>query len=198
MNTMTTKSKTCAICSTDCSNTPRYKDEAGHYFHKACYDEKRLTDLYIAASSSMASSSHHVASILSESKSDENRFSKSRTHPVHSDRTSLHSKKERVTSGIDFTSDSVFLIGLLLSIPLLTMFHFVSFLLALGVYLLGMIHLVVAGFRISPVWGILNIVGFFVPIIWLAFVVIHWEYSKRTFYLMCVSGVSLTYLLYTH
>ena len=90
------------------------------------------------------------------------------------------------------------MIGLLLSIPLLTMFDFVSFLAAFGVYLLGMVHLVVAGFRTSPVWGLLNILGFFVPLIWLAFVVIHWAHAKRTFYLMLVSGVSLMYLLYTH
>lgn len=61
--------------------------------------------------------------------------------------------------------------------------------------LLGWLHLVVQAFREHIAWGVLVVLSSFLPILWMAFVVIHWDRAKRPFLLLLAGTGTFAYQL---
>jgi len=90
--------------------------------------------------------------------------------------------------------DQIPFMGLLLTIPLMSLFGETSLYIATGVFLVAVIRMVLTGFRINPVWGVLNLSGFYFPVLWLAFGLLNWRRAKREFLFAVAAGACIFYL----
>lgn len=90
--------------------------------------------------------------------------------------------------------DRIPFMGLLLTVPLMSLFGETSLYIATCVFLVAVIRMVLTGFRINPVWGILNLSGFYFPVLWLAFGVLNWHRAKREFLFAVAAGACIFYL----
>ena len=61
-------------------------------------------------------------------------------------------------------------------------------------FFVAVIGMVLTGFRINPIWGVLNLSGFYFPVLWLAFWLLKWHRAKMEFLFALAAGVCIFYL----
>ena len=84
--------------------------------------------------------------------------------------------------------------GLVFTIPFMILLGEPSFFIAGAVFLIAIIRMIYAGFKITPVWGILNVCGFYFPILWLAYGILNWHRAKREFLFAAAAAGCIFYL----
>ena len=62
------------------------------------------------------------------------------------------------------------------------------------VFFIAVIRLIYVGFSLNPWWGMLNLAGFYFPILWVAFGVLNWRQAKREVAFASVAAGCIFYL----
>jgi len=190
MNTLTIERKTCAICGQDCSNQARFKDGFDQYYHQSCHEQSKKAELALAKPSlpkrrtckscnrAVAPGAHHCKD-CEQNLRNRKRFPSKTRKPIETE--------------TDENPLSPAFMASLLIVPALSMIPLVGPILVAGSILLAVLHLVVEAFREHIAWGIMVALSSFLPILWMAFVVIHWDRAKRPFILLLVGTGTIVY-----